>query len=156
MIRIIAVGDGKYQLFDEGENSIGWIRNRTIGFRGFESESAARDAAIAAWRKLDIILGREFPGWPRRDLRAERIETTHDGIYEWFYEDHVPIARLLRPQWRAFDTSFGIELVLPSFANEGVVVTAAHALSAAVRAPRNSPAGQNARAMALAGPEPAA
>jgi hypothetical protein len=65
-------------------------------------------------------------------MHASGIHTVHDGAYEWFFDGTIAIARLLRPQRRAYDMSFGIELVLPSFATDGLAVAAAHALCSAV------------------------
>ena len=62
----------------------------------------------------------------------------HDGAYEWFYDGTAPVARLLRPQRRAYDYSFGIELVLPSFASEGVAIAAAHSLARAIEPYRDA------------------
>jgi hypothetical protein len=55
----------------------------------------------------------------------------HDGAYEWLHDGTAPIARLLRPQWRAYDGSFGIELVIPVRAVDGVATAAARCIAAA-------------------------
>ena len=48
-------------------------------------------------------------GTSRRSIEFGQCTTA----LEWFYDGTAPIARLLRPQRRAYDGSFGIELVLP-------------------------------------------
>lgn len=132
MIKILSEGDGKHRIENENDQRIGWISGQTIGFRGFATKDDAREASVAARRALDRAILAQHTGWPLHALTSERVQTVHDGAYEWFYDGSAPVARLLRPQRRAYDQSFGIELVLPSFANEGLAVTAAHALSRAV------------------------
>jgi hypothetical protein len=137
MVKILSEGDGKHRVEDEHERSIGWVSGRTIGFRGFATEHDAREAAVSARAALDRMLRSQYPGWPQRDTVVKRLRTVHDGAYEWFYDGHAAIARLLRPQRRAYDPSFGIELVLPSFASEGLAVAAAYAATRAVEPHRD-------------------
>lgn len=132
MVKIMSEGDGKHRVEDDRDQRIGWINGLAIGFRGFTTEEDARDAAVSARHALDKTIRSHHPGWPDRTLVAQRVRTVHDGAYEWFYDGSIAIARVLRPQRRAYDSSFGIELVLPSFANEGLAVSAAHSLSFAV------------------------
>jgi hypothetical protein len=94
-------------------------------------------AAVAARRALDAALRREYAGWPRHELTLERLRLAHDGAYEWITDGRNPVARLHRP---AADTgrgsprgeSYAIELVLPSFASEGVTIAAAQCIARAV------------------------
>jgi hypothetical protein len=132
-------GDNKHRIEDAAGTPIGWITGRTIGFRGFVTEDDARDATVAAWRALDRALRQQFAGWPRYEPNLDQLRTMHDGAYEWFYDGTAPIARLLRPQRRAYDYSFGIELVLPSYASEGVAIAAAHSVATAVAPYRDAP-----------------
>jgi hypothetical protein len=132
MLRILSDGDGKHRLEDAAGNTVGWIHGRAIGFRGFARECDASDAAAAGARALAQALHQLYgprgaPVPPMRDLRI-----VHDGAYEWFADGLSPIARLLRPQRRAYDQSFGIELVLPSYVSEGAAITAAQAVGTAV------------------------
>jgi hypothetical protein len=136
MLKILSDGDNKHRLEDGTGAKVGWINGRAIGFRGFSTEDAARDAAIAAWRALDTSLRRQYPGWPHYEPDFARLRMIHDGAYEWFHDGTTEIARLLRPQRRAFDHSYGIELVLPSYASEGVAITAAQSVAKAVMAHR--------------------
>ena len=111
MLRVFSEGDSLYRLEDAAGAHVGTIRNRTIGFRGFASERDARDGAIAAWHAMTDALRREYPSWPRYELALDRLTTTHDGAYEWFYDGTMAIARLLRPRRVGREHSFGIELV---------------------------------------------
>jgi len=139
MLKVLSEGDRRYRLEDSTNATVGWIRGTVIGFRGFVTEADARDAAIAAWRALGTSLRSEYPGWPRYEPAVQQVRTIHDGAYEWFSDGMMPIARLLRPQGRAYDTSFGIELVLPSYSTEGVAITAARNLTFAIAPFRDAP-----------------
>ncbi len=132
MLKILSDEDNKHRLEDSAGVNIGWINGRAIGFRGFATEESAREAAIAAWRALDSSLRQQYPGWPRYEPAFDQLRTVHDGVYEWFHDGTTEIARLLRPQRRAYDHSYGIELVLPSYASEGVAITAAQSVAKAV------------------------
>ena len=131
MLKILSDGENRHRLEDSTGTAVGWIRGRTIGIRGFQSELAARDGAVAAWRALQAALRQHYPGWPAYEAALDRLRTVHDGAYEWFYDGTAPIARLLRPHSRAYDTSLGIELVLPSYASEGVAMTVAQSVARA-------------------------
>ena len=131
MLKILDHGDDKYDVQDSSGTKIGWISGRSIGFRGFATETDARDGAVAAWRALDRVLRQCCAECPRRQPALDRLRTVHDGAYEWFYDGTAPIARLLRPQRRAYDGSFGIELVLPSSAGHGVAIAAARRIASA-------------------------
>lgn len=132
MFNIIGDGEGKYRIMLGDEVAVGWISDRAVGFRGMKTEAVAHEAAIAAWRAMDAVLTNQYAGWPKREPRFERMRITHDGAYEWFHEGTMPIARLLRPHRRAFNATFGIELVLPSYAAEGVAVAVAQAVARAI------------------------
>jgi hypothetical protein len=132
MLRVLSDGDNRYRLENDNEVQIGWINGRAIGFRGFASEADAKEGALVAWRALDLVLRRQYPGWPSYTPALDELHLVHDGAYEWFADGTAPIARLVRPQRRAYDLTFGIELVLPSYASEGVAITAAHAVGAAL------------------------
>ena len=131
MLKIVNHGDDKYAIEDSSGAKIGWISGRSIGVRGFVTEADAREAAVAARWALDRVLSQHCAEWPRHETALDRIRTVHDGAYEWFSDGTVPIARLLRPQRRAYDGSFGIELVLPSSAGHGVAIAAARSIASA-------------------------
>jgi hypothetical protein len=132
MLTVLSDGDGKYRLEDHAGTKAGWISGRAIGFRGFPSETTARDAAIAGWRALDATLRQQFAGWRKHEPAVDRLHTVHDGAYEWFYDGSSAIARLLRPQRRAYDSSFGIQFVLPSYATDAAMIAAALNVAVAV------------------------
>jgi len=132
MLRVFSEGDDLYRLEDGTGSHIGTIRGRTLSFRGFPSEVAARDAAVAAWWAMNDALRREYPSWPHHELARERLGITHDGAYEWFYDGTRAIARLMRPRPGGREHTFGIELLLPSYSSEGVAITAAHGMSRAI------------------------
>ena len=140
MLKVFSEGDDLFRLEDETGAHVGTIRGRTISFRGFATEDAARDAAVAAWRAMTDALRREYPSWPRYEPELERIVTTHDGAYEWFYDGTKAIARLVRPRSGGRERSYCIELVLPSFASEGVAITASHGIARAVAPHRDDAA----------------
>jgi hypothetical protein len=148
MLKILNQGDDKHDVEDSSGTKIGWISGRSIGFRGFATEADAREAAVAAWRALDRVLRQHCAGWPPHELALDRLRTVHDGAYEWFSDGTAPIARLLRPQRRAYDGSFGVELVLPSSASQAVAIAAARSIASATAPYREefaSPAGPEAR-----------
>ena len=132
MLRVLSDGDDRYRLENDDDVQIGWINGRAIGYRGFATEADAMEGAVTAWRALDLVLRRQYPGWPSYTPALDELHLVHDGAYEWFADRTSPIARLVRPQRRAYDLTFGIELVLPSYASEGVAITAAHAVGAAL------------------------
>ena len=131
-MHVFAEGDDRYRLEDGRGMHIGTIRGRTISFRGFPTERAARDAAVAAWRAMNDALRREYPSWPHHELALDRLGMVHDGAYEWFYDGARAIARLVRPRPGARELTFSIELVLPSYSSEGVAIMASHGMARAV------------------------
>ena len=137
-MRVFSEGDDLYRLEDGTGAHVGTIRGRTISFRGLPTEDAARDAAVAAWWALNDALRREYPSWPHHELALDRIGTVHDGAYEWFYDGARAIARLVRPLPGRREHAFGIELLLPSYASDGVAITASHGMSRAIEPYRES------------------
>jgi hypothetical protein len=133
MIKVLSAGDQKHRLEDAAGTQVGWINGRSIGFRGFRTEEDSRAAAAVAWQALDSALQRQYSGSGNRRPALDRLVLIHDGAYEWFSDGVAPVARLLRPHRRAYDGTYGIELVLPTYANEGVAITAACAVASAVR-----------------------
>jgi len=132
MLTVLSIGDGKYRLEDLTGMPVSWINDRVIGFRGFPTERSARDAAVAGWRALGVTLRHEIAGWIEYAPSIERLRTVHDGAYEWFYDGTTAIARLLRPQRRAHDATFGIQFVLPTYAMDGTLISAAQNVAVAV------------------------
>lgn len=132
MLTVLSDGDGKYRLEDDAGTTVGWISGRAVGFGGFATERIARDAAIDGWRGLDATLRQQFAGWRHYEPVVERLHTVHDGAYEWFYDGRTAIARLLRPQRRAHDSTFAIQFVLPTYATDGTMISAALNVAAAI------------------------
>jgi hypothetical protein len=133
MVRFLADGELRHRLEDADGNHIGWIRRRAVGFRGFQSERDAIDAAVDAWRALESVLRREYTGWPRFEPVLEALHLVHDGAHEWISDGRTPLARLARPTDSGPDTSFAIEFVLPSYASEGVAIAAAQVMARALQ-----------------------
>ncbi len=132
MLRVLGDGEGRHRIESADGVPLGWIRGRAIGFRGLPDETVAVRAAVAAVRALEAVLRREYPGWPRYEPRLDALRLVHDGAYEWISDGTAPIARLLRPGADAPDERYGLEFVLPSYASEGLAVSAAQALARAL------------------------
>jgi hypothetical protein len=129
MLKIISDGENRFRLESASGADIGWIRGRTIGFRGLPNESAAIRAGVAASHALESALGRQYPGRPVPDIRTDGIRLAHDGAYEWIADGNRPLARVLRPAPPPYeDDSFGIELQVPSYATHHVTITSANAV----------------------------
>lgn len=144
MIRFLGDGDGKYRLVNAGDEEVGWIRGRVIGFRGFDSEEHAVAAAVVGAEALGAFLERQTG---RRHLPepAEPLRLVHDGAHEWISDGRVPVARLSRPPTSAAggdaSGSFAIEFVLPMAATEATAIHAAGRVHAAIRHAATAPAG---------------
>ena len=132
MYNIIGDGEGRYRIMLGDEVTVGWLTSEVVGFRGMKTEAGAREAAVAAWRALDGVLANQYAGWPRREPRFDQMRIVHDTGFEWFHDGTIAIARLLRPHRRAFNGTFGIELMLPTYATEGVGVAAAQSVAMAL------------------------
>ena len=132
MLRVLPDGENRHRLLDEHGKEVGWIRGRAVRFFGF-AETQVVDAARRAWRAVEDVLRRQLPPGPEvRPLR--RLGFVHDGAYEWISDGTVPVARLFRPNADAGgDSSFAIELVVPSYASDVVAIAAARAIAEAVR-----------------------
>ena len=148
MFRVLADGDDTHRLEDAEGVAVGWIRGRVIGLRGLDDEQQATAVAIAAWRALTAALRRQFGGWPRYEPALDRLRVVHDGVHEWISDGTAPIARLVREEHgaareRSHATAhaaaqatthagpLAIEFELPSFASEGIAVSAAQLMGRA-------------------------
>jgi hypothetical protein len=136
MLRFLGDGDGKYRLVNVGDQEVGWIRGRVIGFRGFDTEEDAVASAVAGAEALGAYLeqqtGRRHLPEPSGPLRL-----VHDGAHEWVSDGRIPVARLNRPPTSAVgtsagDASFAIEFVLPMAATEATAIHAAGRVHAAI------------------------
>ena len=151
MLTVLSDGDSKYRLQLVNGTLVSWINGRAITLRGFATERAARDAAIAGWQALGETLRQEYAGWPEHVVATERLRIVHDGAYEWFYDGTTAIARLLRPLRSAVDGTLGIQFLLPTYATDGIVITAAQNTAAAVAARQAATGAAPPRLMVVAG-----
>ena len=133
MLKIISDGENRFRLESATGADIGWIRGRTIGFRGLPNESAAIRAGVEASRALESALQRQYPGRPVPEISKKGVRLVYDGAYEWIADGNRPLARVLRPAPPPYeDDSFGIELQVPSYATHHVAISAANAVWKAV------------------------
>jgi hypothetical protein len=132
MITVHADGDGRHRLEDAAGRPVGWVRDRAIGFQGLPGEGGALAAVVAAWPALTAALRRHYFGTPRHELAPDRLRVVHDGAYEWVTDGQRPLARLHRPPADLAGEDLAIEFVLPSYATEGVVVSVAQVVGAAL------------------------
>ena len=133
MVNVLADGENSHRLENADGQLVGSIRNRAIRLRGLVSEEEALAASCVLWSVLDALLARQFPGWLRHTPDAGQLRLTHDGAYEWITDGRKPLARLVRPSADGTaEQAFGLELVLPSYASEGVAISAAPALASAL------------------------
>ena len=139
MFSVLADGPGRYRLGDGTGVDAGWIRGRSIGFRGLHSESEAIVAASAGWRTLQSLLRREYAAWPRQEVDWERLRFVHDGAHEWVSDGRIPLARVYRTSGTARGRHdvpvtiepagrLAVEFVVPSWMDVDAVVPLAHAL----------------------------
>jgi hypothetical protein len=134
MIAIIKDGENRYRIVDGKGAELGWIRGRALRFDGFRTDDAVMDAALRAWRALQSALRHEEVQARRHAPRLGRLRLVHDGAYEWISDGQIPVARLFRPPADAGpEATFAIELLLPSYASEALVMTAAREIAEAVR-----------------------
>jgi hypothetical protein len=105
-------------LIDE-DRRVGWVKGRTIGFRGFANETEAAGAAWVAHRTLSRRLARRHGGRPAPiDIEPLRLARHDDG--EAIVASNKAIATLLRPDVGSRDGagSFGFEIQVPLPADE--------------------------------------
>lgn len=130
MVVILEDGVNRHRLEDADGKQVGSVRNGTIRLYGLTSKEDAIVAAMMVWETLDAALAREFAGWPRHRPVLRRLRVLHDGAYDWIADGPKPLARLLRvPLDRASDDMLAIEFVLPSYASEGVAISAAQIMA---------------------------
>jgi hypothetical protein len=104
-----------FTLHDEHENQIGWVRDRTIGFRCFPTVEHAAAGARIAYTTLATWSARLGATQAVTELGDGELRIVNDGAYTWFASEQIPVARLMRPRADiARDAGLhGIELVLP-------------------------------------------
>jgi hypothetical protein len=126
-------GDGRFRLVRD-EREVGWVEDRTIGFRGFADADEARAAATTAYTAL--------AGWIARQVRTEpvpprrrRLAVRREGAVEWLTLGGARIGRL-RP-FGADDLAqvapeFGFEVYLPARVAHGLALSAAQVIDRAL------------------------
>jgi hypothetical protein len=126
MLAVIAHGDDAYRLLDVTGRDVGWVQSKTIGFGGFDSESAAHAAAVDGARALVRCLKQEF-GVTHMELSDRpNARAVRFGGAEWIADGRVRIARLLRtPSDIGDGEDLAIEFDLPRYANHAVAINAA-------------------------------
>jgi hypothetical protein len=134
MITFHSDGENRYRLERSDGRDIGWIRGRVIGFGGIRTEGQAIGAVRCGVPVFDASLRRHYFGWPTRATDGAEFRLVHDGAYEWVSMGVQPLARLYRPEARRSHGDFAIEFVLPSYASEGVAISVAQTLGAAIQA----------------------
>jgi hypothetical protein len=149
-LRVYSDDRGGFQLLDERDVQIGWVRDRMVGFRGFTSEAEGRQAVLVAHEALGQWLARQR-GIPYQ-APAEDGTTLLD-VEEWgrITIGAEEIGVLHRPGARSPGGSdgFAIELHLPRNINDGAAIGAASVMHHALER-WQSTTGQEEHAMAEA------
>ena len=133
MFSVLADGAGRYKLGNGSGANVGWIRGKTIGFRGLRNKSEAIVAASVGWKTLRTSLRREYADWPRQEVDWERLRFLNDGAHDWVSDGRIPLARVYRSgSGSAHGPSpartLAVEFVLPSWLSEERVIPLARAL----------------------------
>ena len=149
MVTVHFEGDNRHRLEDGSGMWIGWIHGRSIGLRGMRDEEEATATVLALWEPLQVALAQHFPGRPIHAIRPSRLHVVHDGAFEWISDGLTPLARLIRRSGPRGAEQVAIEFALPSYANEGVVVSVAHVIALALLNHR----AERERALRLIAPE---
>jgi hypothetical protein len=149
-LRVYSDDAGGFQLLDERDVEIGWVRDRMIGFRGFSSEGEGRRAALIAHEALGQWLARQ---------RGISYQTPADSgttlldVEEWgrITIGGTEIGVLHRPGAHSpgGPDGFAIELNLPRNINDGAAIGAASVVHHALERWRTT-RGQEERALAEA------
>jgi hypothetical protein len=147
-LRVYSADAGGFQLLDERDVEIGWVRDRMVGFRGFTNELEARQATLVTYEALGQWLARQRGLTPQ----AAAVDgTTLLGVDEWgrISIGAEEIGALHRPGARSpgGPDGFAIELHLPRNINEGAAIGAASVMHHALERWRSAE-GQQEHAMA--------
>lgn len=129
-MNVLPDGENRYRLTTDAGRELGWIHGRAARFLGFASPEHVMGMAQRAWHALQTVLRNEGPA--PRTLRLDR-----DGGYELMSDGAIPVARLRPPKRSGRESSFAIELVVPANATDGLALTAARAIAAAVEPVRD-------------------
>jgi hypothetical protein len=112
-LTIFEYGDGRYRL-RHGEQEIGWVEGRAVGFVGFDTEQAAVRAATVAYDALSGWLARQSREAPAPRGRGRLVVRTEAGERQLTLGG-VAIGGLVSgwDDHGLTDGSFGFELRLP-------------------------------------------
>lgn len=115
-LRVFGGETSSFSLHDENDVRIGWIRDRTLGFRCFDSVDEARGAARVAYDVMIAACTRMGVSLTASPVGNAPLRIVHDGASDWFTRAGMPIARLVSPRADARDEQLakvGIELIVP-------------------------------------------
>ena len=128
-LNVVNEGDGKYRLEDARGVAAGWIRGHSVGLTCFRSVADALHAAPRLHQTLDAVLRQQHPEWRRHQVRYDALQLVHDGAYEWIAAGNLPLARVYRRTPAALpNDTVSLELVLPSYATDATILSAALAI----------------------------
>lgn len=157
MLKVLADGEDRHRLENAAGRTVGSIRGRAVRLRGLPSEGVAMAATIVAWEALDAALASQIAGWKRHRPHTDDLRLVHDGAHLWITDGRKPLARLIRPTpTPGAERTFAIEFVLPSYANEGLAISAAHAMITALDRVLDAAASGASEELALSDGPPAA
>lgn len=115
-LKVFGSESSYFSLHNENDVPIGWIRDRTLGFRCFDSVPEARAAARIAYDVMIAACARIGVSSMASPVGNAPLRIVHDGASEWFTNGGMPIARLLPARADAAGdptASYGIELIVP-------------------------------------------
>ena len=103
----------------DGSRLVGWVRGRTVGFRGFANESEAAGAAWIAYKALARRLARR-QGGPAAPTGVEPLSLQEVGDRKVLHASGQPFATLITPSDESLSgpRSFGFEIEVPQPADE--------------------------------------
>lgn len=112
-LSIFEYGDGRYRFY-HGDQEIGWVEGRAVGFVGFDTEEAAIRAATVGYDGLTSWLARQSRDAPAPRGRSRLVARTEGGARKLTLGG-VAIGAVVSG-WESrgvTDGSFGFELWLP-------------------------------------------
>ena len=127
MITVVGDGHDGHRIESADGTSLGTIRNGAVRLGAFRSERELLSAATPLWSALDAALARQYTGWNSYEPAAA-LRLVHDGASEWVSDGRRPLARVVRPAPRSSARALALEVVLPSYATDGVLILVATAL----------------------------
>jgi hypothetical protein len=127
MITVVGDGQDGHRIEAVDGTQLGTIRNGAVRLGAFRSERELLSAALPLWSALDAALARQYAGW-RRYTPTAPLRLVHDGASEWVSDGRRPLARVVRPAPSAGSRALALEVVLPSYATDGVLISVATAL----------------------------